>query len=227
MKGKFLDLGQWKFKRMLEKRFAQVKKDGTEHLIVDFRGNGGGFIPNIARTMKYFAKEPFVLLDTVYFKKKAFRKAAPLYTVFSPIATRMLFKSYDDTFFYRKPKKPIRYKPVKENHFDGKVYFLMDGGSYSATTFTMALAHDMGIGTFIGQQPGGANWGSFASTWNDFKLPNSKIVIHMPLFKLTHNLPNQRAKSFVLTPDYEVDHSFKDFMERKDTVLDFTLDLIR
>jgi hypothetical protein len=194
---------------------------------VDFRGNGGGFIPNITRTMRYFAKEPFVLMDTVFFKKKAFKKVAPAYGIISPLVTRMLFKSYDDTFFYRKPKKPKLYKQVKKNHFDGKVYFLMDGGSYSATTFTMALAYDMGIGTFIGQPPGGANWGSFASTWNNFKLPNSKIVVHMPLFKLTHSLPNQRSKSFVLTPDYEVDYSLEDFMNEKDAVLDFTLDLIR
>jgi hypothetical protein len=227
MKGKFLDIGQWKFKRLLKKRFARVERDNIEHLIVDFRGNGGGFIPNITRTMQYFAKEPFVLIDTVFFKKKAFNKVAPAYTIFSPLVTRMLFKSYDDTFFYRKPKKPKLYKPIKENHFNGEVYFLMDGGSYSATTFTMALAYDMGIGTFIGQPPGGANWGSFASTWNNFKLPNSKILIHMPLFKLQHSLPNQRSKSFVLTPDYEVDSSFEDFMERQDTVLDFTLDLIR
>jgi hypothetical protein len=227
MKGKFLDIGQWKFKRLLKKRFAHVEQNNIEHLIVDFRGNGGGFIPNITRTMRYFAKEPFVLMDTVFFKKKAFRKIAPAYSIISPLITRMLFKSYNDTFFYRKPKKPKVYKQAKKNHFDGKVYFLMDGGSYSATTFTMALAYDMGIGTFIGQPPGGANWGSFASTWNNFKLPNSKIVVHMPLFKLTHSLPNQRSKSFVLTPDYEVGYSLEDFMNEKDAVLDFTLDLIR
>lgn len=227
MKGKFLDVGQWKFKRMLKKRFAQIEQNKIEHLIVDFRGNGGGFIPNITRTMKYFAKEPFSLMDTVYFKKQAFKKVAPLYTIFPPVMTRLLFKSYNENFYYRKPKKDKMYKPEKNNHFDNEVYFLMDGGSYSATTFTMALAYDMGIGTFIGQPPGGANWGSFASTWNDFKLPNSKIVVHMPLFKLTHQLPNKRSKSFVLTPDYEVEQGFKDFMKRKDTVVEFTLDLIR
>lgn len=227
MKGKFLDVGQWKFKRMLKKRFAQIEKDNIEHLIIDFRGNGGGFIPNIFRTMKYFAKEPFALMDTVYFKKQAFKKVAPFYTIFPPLVTRMLYKSYDDTYYYRKPKKVKMYKPVAKNHYDNEAYFLMDGGSYSATTFTMALAYDMGIGTFIGQPPGGANWGSFASIWNDFKLPNSKIVVHMPLFKLTHQLPNKRSKSFVLTPDYEVEQGFEDFMKRKDTVIDFTLDLIR
>lgn len=227
LKGKFLDFGSWKFKQSLKKRFAQIKNDNVEHLIVDFRGNGGGSIVNIHRTMRYFAEKPFTLMDTVFFKKKAFRKVAPLYGIVSPIVTRMLFKSYDDTFFYRKPKKSKSYKPMKDNHFDGDVYFLMDGGSYSATTFTMALAYDMGIGTFVGQAPGGANWGSFAATWNDFKLPNSKIMVHMPLIKLNHNLPNKRSKSFVLTPDYEVEQGFDDFMKQKDTVLDFTLDLIR
>lgn len=227
LKGKFLDAGQLKFKRLLKKRFAQIERDSTEHLILDFRANGGGFIPNIARTVKYFANEPFSLLDTVYFKKKAFQKVAPVYTIFPPIITRTLFRSFDENYYFRKPKNTPAFKPVQKHHYAKKVYFLMDGGSYSATTFTLALLYDMGIGTFIGQPPGGANWGSFASTWNDFKLPNSKIVVHMPLFKLTHRLPNQRSKSFVLTPDYEVEQGFADFMERKDSVIDFTLDLIR
>lgn len=227
MKGKFLDIGQVKFKKQLKKRFEVIKKEGVEHLIVDFRGNGGGFIPNIARLTKYFATEPFVLLDTTFFKRKAFRKVAPFYTIFPPVVTRMLYKPYDDTFFYRKPKKPITFQPITKNHFDQKVYFLIDGGSYSATTFTMALLKDMNIGTYIGQPPGGANWGSFASTWNDFKLPNTKIVVHMPLYKLLHNMPNQRVKTFLLTPDYNVNASFEDFLQRKDSVLEFTLDLIK
>ncbi len=227
LKGKFLDAGQLKFKRSLKKRFAQIERDSIEHLILDFRANGGGFIPNIARTVKYFANEPFSLLDTVYFKKKAFQKVAPVYTIFPPIITRSLFRSYDEDYYFRKPKSTPAYKPVQKHRYANKVYFLMDGGSYSATTFTLALLYDMGIGTFIGQPPGGANWGSFASTWNDFKLPNSKIVVHMPLFKLTHRLPNQRSKSFVLTPDFEVDQGFGDFMNRKDSMIDFTLDLIK
>lgn len=228
MKGNPLDVLQFKFRKMLKKRFKSIKNDKIDYLIVDFKGNGGGFIPNISRFLRYVSPQPFVLTDTLSFKKKAFQKVAPLYSIFPPLVTRLTFKkSEDGNYFYRKPSKPTIYQPKKSNFYSNKLFFLMDGGSYSATTFTLGLAKDLGLGTFIGEQAGGANWGSFAGSWNDFRLPNTKIRIHMPLYKIMHNLPNQRTQTLFLEPDYEIGNNLRYFMERKDPTVEFALDLIR
>lgn len=225
--GKFLDVSQRKFKRLLKQRFAQIKKDSIQHLLVDFRGNGGGYIPNIRRLASYLATEPFQLVDSIAFKKATFSVIAPWYTIFPPLITRIIFKkSSVEGYFGR--KNPVKlYDNFPKTAFKGKTYFLMDGGSYSATTFTLGILHDQGVGTYIGTQPGGANWGSFAGNWKDAKLPHSKLIVHIPLFKIEHSLPRKRAQTFFIQPDLWVEPSWQDFLERKDTVVEFTKQMIR
>ena len=224
--GKFLDIGQWKFKRLLHKQFANIKKANIKHLIVDMRGNGGGFIPNIKRLMKYLAPEPFTLSDTVAFRTTAFAKVArPVWSILSPIIIKSIFPKRENGWYYHVSKRQT--KPYENLRFKGDVYFLMNGGSYSATTFTLALANDMGIGKFIGEQAGGSNWGSFAATWYDFKLPHTRIKVHEPLFKIQHKLLNNRCNTLFLQPDYLLGKPLSDFKNKHDNYIDFTLDLIR
>lgn len=221
-----IDVLQFKFKHELKKSFKQVEKDSIQHLIVDFRGNGGGFIPNVNRFLSYILPSSFLITDTVFVKKAALRKMAPLYTIIPPIIAAFLYKPYNDSLYYRKAKNPKPFSVAKKYHFNNDLYFLMDGGSYSATVFTLSIAHDHQVGTFIGEQPGGTTWGSFAITWDDFKLPNSKIRIHLPLFKMYHYLPNHRSKTLFLQPDFDVGYNFDDFMKMQDSVLEFTKRLI-
>lgn len=225
--GKFLDLGNWKFKRLIHKQFANINKSNIKHLIIDVRGNGGGFIPNISRLMKYLSPSPFDITDSIKFRARAFKKIArPIWLGLPPLALKLIFPKQENGWYYRVSKNKKKFKPNEKLGYRGNLYFLMNGGSYSATTFTLALAKDLGIGTFIGEQPGGANWGSFAVNWYDYKLPNTKIRIHQPLFKITHNLPNNRCKTEFLEPDYLLGKPLSDFGNKHDNYIDFTLDLI-
>ena len=104
---------------------------------------------------------------------------------------------------------------------------MTDPGCYSATTFTLNLAKDLGIGTFIGQQVGGASWGSFAVNWQDFKLPNTKYIVHTPLMKITHKMPNQVNKGFFLQLDYEVNRTREELLNNHTSVIDFTVEMIK
>ncbi|WP_238808346.1 S41 family peptidase [Emticicia aquatica] len=228
MTGKFLDVSNQKFKRVLKARFIDIKKHKIEHLIVDFRGNGGGYIPNITRFLKYFSPKPFTLVDSLAFKKKAYFTLFKPQWIGPPLVMWAGFMKRKGEFLYHVNTKNDKQKPEKELLYQGKTYFITDPGCYSATTFTLNLAKDMGIPEkIIGQQVGGATWGSFAVNWQDFKLPNTKFIIHTPLMKINHRLPNQINKDFFLQPDYEVNRNLDELLKNNTSVTDFTVEMIR
>ena len=225
LKNNKLDVFGRKFKKDIRKRFKTIEKQGIEHLIVDFRANGGGLISNITQITKYVAKEPFVLDDSSYFKKPSYFKLFPAASIFPPIVARLIFKPTSDGTYLK--NKSRTHKPSQKYHYGKNLYVLMDGGSYSATTFTIGLWKDMNLATFIGTRPGGANWGSFAGQWHKVTLPKSKIIVRIPLIKIVHAQKHKTTKTFFVEPDYNVEQGFRDFLNRKDTQLDFTLDLIK
>jgi Peptidase family S41 len=228
MTGKFLDFSNRKFKRVLRVRFSEIKKLKVEHLIVDFRANGGGYIPNVSRFLKYLSPKPFTLVDTLAFKRTAY------FTLFKPqwfgppLVMWAGFTKRKGEFMYRVNKRNDKQKPEKQLAYKGKTYFITDPGCYSATTFALNLAKDLGIpDKIIGQQVGGASWGSFAVNWQDFKLPNTKYIVHTPLMKLNHRLNSQANKDFFLQPDYEVNRNLEELLKNNTSTIDFTVDMIR
>lgn len=222
-----LDISERKFKKTIKLKFKEIEKYKIEHLILDLRANGGGYIPNVGRLTKYIANEPFKLIDSMYFKPKTFKKIFPFYTIFPPLVGKILFKKGSDGNFYLNKfrKRPI--KLSKKHRFKNNLYILMDGGSYSATTFTIGLMRDMQRATFIGTRPGGANWGSFAGSWQIFTLPNTKMRVRIPLYKIVHAQKNKIVSDFFVEPDYYVESNFEDFKSRSDSQLKFTLNLIK
>ncbi len=228
MSGKFLDFRNRKFKRVLRVRFSEIKKQNIEHLIVDFRANGGGYIPNVSRFLKYLSPKPFTLVDTLAFKKKAYFALFKPQWFGPPLVMWAGFTKRKGDYFYRVNKQNGKQKPEKTLAYKGKTYFITDPGCYSATTFTLSLAKDLGIPEkIIGQQVGGASWGSFAVNWQDFKLPNTKYIVHTPLMKLNHRLTNKINKDFFLQPDFEVNRNLEELLKNNTSTIDFTVDMIR
>jgi hypothetical protein len=123
--------------------------------------------------------------------------------------------------YYTGLKSPV---PLAENHFDGKLYVLMNGGSFSSTGHLLALLKSQNIGVFIGEESGG----SFACTdGSESKtLPNTKIQ-----YRGSTLIWEVDAKGLTpgrgIMPDYPVTQTIEDYLNQKDVVLEVALDLIR
>ena len=211
-----LDIFQMKFSKNLKNDFKKVKTDSIQNLVLDLRGNGGGYIPNVGKILKYVALEPFKLIDTMALRRSAYYKIFPIQRIMPPLIAPFYFNKTDKTYRYRGNNHTPKKKP-NSNAYLGKLYVFMDAASYSATTFTICLLKDMERATFLGDHPGGANWGSHAGSWYKAKLPNSKIQIRIPQYKIVHARPRKSHDDFFVQPDIKVDYTLEDFENNVDS----------
>jgi hypothetical protein len=220
--------GETKFKRKLRSTFRQIESDSVQNLILDLRGNGGGAVINVQRLISYLVSEPYRIYDTISISKAGFKKAVKPHFLFTALAGRIYFNKKSETGYYRDyVSGKHKCKPSKHHNFKGDLYVLMDGGSYSATAFTISLLKNMNRGVFVGTQPGGANWGSFAGVFHNTKLPNSKIQVRIPLMTLKHSSEGKTTNDFFVQPDYWVGQSFEDFLNKIDTNVEFIKMLVQ
>jgi C-terminal processing protease CtpA/Prc len=185
----FMDLGTftrgYRLPYFLKSSFRKLRKRGTENLIIDLRGNGGGSITNSNLLTKYIASNRFKIADSLYALKKGSRYARYRQHRF----TNWLFLA-----FFTDKKKDGHYhfgyferkwfRPKKKNHFNGTVYILTGGNTFSASTlFTQAVKHQENV-IVVGEETGGGAYGNNAWLIPDVTLPHTKVRFRLPLFRL-------------------------------------------
>ena len=217
----------YKLGKFFKQSFRNLHKYKIEHLIIDVRSNGGGSVTNSTAISKYLIQKPFKVADSLYAVKK--RNSYGKY-----IQNNFLNKLFL-TFLTRKNKKGEYhfgyferhyFKPKKKNHFDGAVYILTGGNSFSATTlFANALKKQDNI-TVVGEETGGGAYGNTAWLIPDVTLPATGVRFRLPLFRLVidKNIPkNGRG----VIPEVEALPSQKTIKAGIDFKLEKAMELIK
>lgn len=217
---------QWAFSRRLKRVFRQLRQDGVQNLIVDMQGNGGGIVRNSAHLLRYWLPKPFTIMKREEMKRAARAELVTRWNPFSALDFGVRYRP-DGAGGFASRAFHQRYRPRHRLAFRGNLYFMMNGGSFSATTTVLAKTLDANLGTFVGEASGSAYWGDFAGHFKTVTLPNSRIQVRVPLKKLTHAVSTERANGFTVEPDFTISRSFDDLMTNRDYVLDYTLRLIR
>lgn len=219
--------------RFYKESFAKIKNAESSYLIIDIRNNYGGSLYEINNLYSYLAPEPFILIKPSQLtsritplKTNYFRKSNPLqYTIKS-----LLYPGYffSQAFSVYKGKDGIAYYKMKENKstkpkkdaFKGKVYVLINGGSFSASSIISSkLKYDKRV-TLVGEETGGANDGTVAGFYSYQKLPNSKIDLPIGLLLVQPNIDFTNAQKGVV-PDVEIEQSMQDILDKRDIQLDW------
>lgn len=226
-KKSLLSFTENKFRKQLKRSFRQIRSDSVQNLILDLRGNGGGAVVNVQRLISYLAPEPFRIYDSVYITRAGFRKVFKPYLGIPALAGRLYLNRKAKNGYYRSyVTEKKKFRPVRRYGYANRLFVLMDGGSYSATTFTISLLRNLDRGIFVGTPPGGANWGSFAGQFYAARLSHSGIRVNLPLMKLVHSTEGRKHGNFFVQPDFYVEQGFDDFLKRKDTPVEFIKKLI-
>ncbi len=217
-----------RIKRFIASSFKTIAGRGIKHLIIDVRGNQGGYDRLGSFVYQYLARKPFSYYDRIEVKagsvsQLSFREHAS-FNKLSGLFSLFIARS-GSKYYWTRHRNLQGFKPAA-NVYKGKVYFLMDGSSYSVTAELLSVARSNNRAYFIGEESGGAYQGNNSGTFAFVNLPNTKTVFAVPLGGYYMNVSDANRPSGVL-PDIEVENNIEAILSNHDTVLDRALLLIR
>jgi hypothetical protein len=188
--------------------FKELRKKNIKDLIIDLRSNGGGRVGMSTLLTKYVSRKAFRVADSLYTPN---RGLGP-YTK----NIRGSFLNNIEMFFISRKRKDGNYhisrledhfyKP-KQNAFAGKVYVLTNGPTFSAAAlFCNAVKGQKDI-TLVGEETGGGWYGNSGIMIPDITLPQTKIRVRLPIFRLVQ-YDHPAVKGSGIPPDIYIGTSY-------------------
>jgi len=224
-----------KYNRFHKEAFRQIKEAGVQHLILDLRDNGGGSPKPQLALLTHLIDEPVRLYTRTYslvnklsskelyggsyffehlLFKMAFNKEGDIYVQNNGLVSKMMGSPS------HKAAKPAK------NVYKGKLYVLMNGGSFSATGEVLGHLKSHNRGVFIGEESGGNPVQNTSGLMPVLTLPNSNIRVLMTLLCFENNISIEN-NGYGLKPDHHIKNSITDELNGHDAVMKFTEQLIQ
>jgi hypothetical protein len=180
-------------KSFFKKTFKTLNRLNIKHLVIDVRGNGGGDASLSTLLTRYMIKHKFKLTDSLYAVTRSSKYGKHIqnqwiyWTIMQVLTKKRSDGNYHFGYFERH-----YFKPKKKDHYDGNVYILTGGNSFSATTlFAGALKGQSNV-KIIGEETGGAAYGNSAWMIPDVTLPHTRVRFRLPKFRLVVSKDNPK-----------------------------------
>lgn len=214
-------------KHALAKAFKKIDQLHIKSLAVDLRLNGGGLINKSIFLARYLKNTSFHFMDSVVAVRK--RLTTPKYVKQRFIYNLGLWwfanKGKDGNYHFRlyeRRKFPVK----KKHHFDGNVYVLTGGNTFSAASlFTASLKGQPNV-KIVGEETGGGFYGNNGVFIPDIILPNTFIRIRLPLFRIVNKTGNLKDGRGVI-PDINVAPTVQTIMMNTDPKIDKVKELAK
>ncbi len=222
-------------KGKVDRIFQQIKAKGCKDLLIDMRGNRGGNSRMGDVIFKYLNEEKVVqsskcrikvssdILGPAY--AKALEKsgmgerAAAIRKEYEGLEGMILTYHSDDEEGGEPASKP-------EAFFSGRVFLLVDNGTFSSGSMFTAAFRDYSLGTILGYETGGVPI-SFGDMY-PFELENSRIFCGVSYKQFFNPKPRAGDDEHGVIPDVPMTEKLlQPYRNEDDPVLAYTLDHIK
>jgi len=124
-------------------------------------------------------------------------------------------------------KLVYRLKAAKEQdpnplNFKGKIYVLINGNSFSASSVLSTQLQGTKRATFVGEETGGAYNGTVAGMMKVYRLPNTKIEANIGLLHIDSKYKTE-VDGYGVKPDVEILPTYQDRLNKVDPELEWVL----
>ncbi len=216
-----------RLRSFFRKSFRQLKQENIKNLVIDLRVNGGGRVGLSTLLTRYVTRHSFKVADTLITQSRSLGPYTKYIkgNIFNNIELWFIAHKRKDGKYHLTHLENKIYKPKSPNHFDGKVYVLTSGLTFSASSlFCNAVKGQRDI-KLVGEETGGGWYGNNGIMIPDITLPNTRLRVRLPLVRLVQYNHIAEKGSGVL-PDVLVTPNYNALIKREDYKMKVVKELI-
>ncbi|MEI7596646.1 MAG: S41 family peptidase [Bacteroidota bacterium] len=227
------------FRKFYKQSFAKIDSLGIKTLIIDLRGNKGGRLNDIHNLYSYLVDTNFVFMQNseIASRKSVFNVGyfgnSPIALkifkgiFYPPFITVLLLKTEKSSegkyYFNFKASKPSKHR---NPNFKGKIYVLINGESFSASSILSSNLKGSKRAVFVGEETGGAYNGTVAGVMPSVKLPHTKLDFRFGLMAIKPFCQTE-IEGRGIFPDIEIIPTLEERINGTDSEMNWILEDIK
>ena len=214
------------FQQFMDSAFTVIKEKNLQNLIIDLRGNGGGNISD--ELVPYLINHPFQYYKIIDAPKTrySFLEHTDKGLFFNEVNVNLWNKYRNGNGRYDLLGNRNEYINPSPLVYNGNLYILIDGNSFSATSDLASILHDQKRATFFGEETGGSYLGSSSGDFINLTLPHTQIKVTIPIRNYIINVSSISKIRRGVIPEYEITNTINDILEENDAEMKYVLNYI-
>ncbi|MEO6915026.1 MAG: S41 family peptidase [Chitinophagaceae bacterium] len=212
--------------RFIRSSMKTIKKQQIKNLVIDVRYNGGGNVGISNLLTRYLIDHPFKIADSLYAIDRSNNNSRYIQNQFWYwISMQFITRKRSDGKYHFGYFERHFFKPKKHNHYNGEVYVITGGNSFSATSLFAGFLKGQRNVKLVGEETGGGAYGNTAWLIPTATLPGSHVRFTLPRFRLVLDKDAVKDGRGVI-PDIIVGASLQSIREATDPKMQKVLELI-
>lgn len=174
--------------------FKKLKHDKIRNLVIDLRNCAGGQASVSIDLMRFLVNK-----ESCFFKVEEMATDIVKFQQLLQLNQGADLTGIDHAP-HQKKYEPNEYEKPFGNAFEGKLYILINGGTYSAGALLAVALKNQTDCTLIGEETGGGCAGTDGGDRCIVELPETRIKLHLPL-KWGHSMTTEPDTGYGQMPD--------------------------